>query len=1386
MSGFYFTPDRSYAEDYANDAAKETGEAFIHEVFLDIKNPKEFGSNDEDLSYNEFAQMTPQMISDLKKEGYDGALFKSRWSRKNSLPSEYLVFDADQIIRSGKGEARKNKSFNVMAVKSSDCGANQEGGGGFVEGNTCATGERAKPKLPAQETTRLQRLTKRSESLQKRIDDADREHLDRLSEIIELRSSRYESDGKTKEYWEEFLKTEAGQEYMVAALEKSGLPREDTEKWLKDNPDKLLTDDPDFMKVVAPRRLGVKKPSNFVKGENKILEGMSEEDYQVYEKFARRHKRLTDDKVYRQEEATSELKSIQSREQGLKNRKAAVDQKIYFEKNPVSEEIGWHDHKHKSVQKIVDDGRVMTKGLEKLSDATPEQIDRAIDQEYKSTSDYHRQREGRGSIVSRFRERYDDDAHVYQGYMIDELKRAPLVGPKLKSDYGIDLDNFDFKDQGLKDKLAGAIDEMGSDPLYAEYIGRAGYAGQFYGGLERARVSGKAARERPYLDIISDHNQDIVRPASAPEKLQLWSKDSGMSGEEKSRAQVDYENTRAFANGLREEVQKDIVKDRGLDQEKMEAIEQEMWGKWKNSSSNSMSTFAKVAAHEEFGTLHRFSEEELYGLIDGAYSPSNVATDPKELLDYLKAHTRATWKTSQYLMKEAGVKDVGLYRGMVLKEGMIDTDGLRVGDEIKDVDIVRSALQSTTTDPNVANGWDGSQGNVMGEIGNKRVVMRFKSEPNDVLSLPVYGDNVHGENEVVLLGTNWENWDARLDNAPTIEEVGIGEGEEKKSKGSLDDFESDLSGIKGFNGSLSTKSKRNGLSDKVGDRPAILIEENWGEWKAEAKDRDEKKKSFSLAKRSFAVVAIKSPKEDPEKSDCGANAEGGGGFQEGNTCATGEKKEAPESWKILAKAGRDYRENGTKSEKFKEWFGDWENDPENASKVVDENGEPSEKLPFSAVTDEDGNPVIVYHGTTHEFNEFNRDKANPENHMGAGFYFSDQSSDSEVNYGAHGADLTNRIEMAAEQLNNWDEFSLLADEAIEDLEGGRETFVSLLKDDMGLDDDDVGEVMEAVEGGDQWEVSKAAARQQIAGDDPKVIKSYLNMRNPVVMGEPQPILDYRGKRGKIGPMQKGETLFELEYEELDYEGRSTDHPDFDYDTAEYTGRVKGNAAEFMNNLKIRAMDSEFYYNSTEEGLADLEQELNEYGSMRAGVLISKAKSKLYDLTDEEGKLISSEIVRQALEDSGFDGIIYQDASKHFPNFGRSGGEPLLEGTKHYVVFDPKNIKAYDNQGTFDPEDANIYKSFKVFPVKSSDCGANAEGGGGFQEGNTCATGESAKDGLSKEARAKVDAHKAKRKAKLKDTLEKYTKQVEELQGNLRRLRLRRKRLTRHGRRPTPN
>jgi hypothetical protein len=47
-----------------------------------------------------------------------------------------------------------------------------------------------------------------------------------------------------------------------------------------------------------------------------------------------------------------------------------------------------------------------------------------------------------------------------------------------------------------------------------------------------------------------------------------------------------------------------------------------------------------------------------------------------------------------------------------------------------------------------------------------------------------------------------------------------------------------------------------------------------------------------------------------------------------------------------------------RSENFKRWFGDWEHNPNNASKVVDENGE----------------PLVCYHATGHKFSEFDSNK----------------------------------------------------------------------------------------------------------------------------------------------------------------------------------------------------------------------------------------------------------------------------------------------------------------------------------------------------------------------------------------------------------------------------
>ncbi|HHF3601407.1 TPA: LPD38 domain-containing protein [Haemophilus influenzae] len=72
-----------------------------------------------------------------------------------------------------------------------------------------------------------------------------------------------------------------------------------------------------------------------------------------------------------------------------------------------------------------------------------------------------------------------------------------------------------------------------------------------------------------------------------------------------------------------------------------------------------------------------------------------------------------------------------------------------------------------------------------------------------------------------------------------------------------------------------------------------------------------------------------------------------------------------------------------RSPEFKAWFGDWENDPENASKVMNERT---------------GEPLVAYHGTGAEFNVFDKNKAgagNDKGLRGKWFYFSPNRTTSE-------------------------------------------------------------------------------------------------------------------------------------------------------------------------------------------------------------------------------------------------------------------------------------------------------------------------------------------------------------------------------------------------------
>ncbi|MCB9808856.1 hypothetical protein H6776_00465 [Candidatus Nomurabacteria bacterium] len=69
-----------------------------------------------------------------------------------------------------------------------------------------------------------------------------------------------------------------------------------------------------------------------------------------------------------------------------------------------------------------------------------------------------------------------------------------------------------------------------------------------------------------------------------------------------------------------------------------------------------------------------------------------------------------------------------------------------------------------------------------------------------------------------------------------------------------------------------------------------------------------------------------------------------------------------------------------RTEAFKEWFGDWQNKPDEASRVIDNNGE----------------PLIVYHSSHDSFDEFDPQKSQYFLTLGKGSYFTPDPSLSEI------------------------------------------------------------------------------------------------------------------------------------------------------------------------------------------------------------------------------------------------------------------------------------------------------------------------------------------------------------------------------------------------------
>lgn len=235
----------------------------------------------------------------------------------------------------------------------------------------------------------------------------------------------------------------------------------------------------------------------------------------------------------------------------------------------------------------------------------------------------------------------------------------------------------------------------------------------------------------------------------------------------------DYKRTQKLAKFMSIERGVQLLKERGVHKysnddllrQAVMGADTDLWRDWVESSTSDGGLILQAAAADE---LHgRFNSKHLHYPKEQIVAMANK----HQLLggyEGIKALVRAKWETTQYLLDKAGQNVLHCYRGISVPEkdhGPVEPDKSNDYKKLPKFNLLRNGCASATVDAKVANGWG---------AGSSRVVLRIEAPRTAALSVPAYGQNLHGEREVVLAGTAWKSWDAWKGTAPEHTKVKIG------------------------------------------------------------------------------------------------------------------------------------------------------------------------------------------------------------------------------------------------------------------------------------------------------------------------------------------------------------------------------------------------------------------------------------------------------------------------------------------------------------------------------------------------------------------------------------------------------------------------------------
>ena len=267
---------------------------------------------------------------------------------------------------------------------------------------------------------------------------------------------------------------------------------------------------------------------------------------------------------------------------------------------------------------------------------------------------------------------------------------------------------------------------------------------------------------------------------------------------------------------------------------------------------------------------------------------------------------------------------------------------------------------------------------------------------------------------------------------------------------------------------------------------------------------------------------------------------------------------------------------------------------------------------------------VWYHGSTHDIRGMKPNLLNQESHFGKGYYFTTSPADASKNYAGMGPDLTNRIQIRAEQIAN----------------------------DLDVDYDDPRALKQATE--------------ELKGQSDGVI---------------YPVITRSQKTFDIS--SDGDTFLDYKLPDLDPEDY-LDEADGDIDLARdlafedsFNYEPEGDLVDFLNSLQRDPRIDETGRQNLIQAILEEAQDDQGVSGRRLDQIIRG--TEFYAEDEITGQLVNNEVYREALERAGFDSVVHDGDIFLNVSFNKN----IEPGTKHKIVFAPENIRSINAE--FDPQ-----------------------------------------------------------------------------------------------------